>query len=344
MSDNTAIERLFFSETLDYFGEYLPNQIGRSDKTIKSYRDSLSVFRRYLLERRGIPVSRFLFSQCDKTLLLEFAAHLQSLGNSPSTCNQRLSAIKSYVWFAADKDISLQSVALSVSRVPQLKVPERARGALRPEALAAMFSMPPATKRGLRDRTILILLYDSAIRLDELLSLTLREANLSDMANPYLRVHGKGNKERIVAITPKTARHVRDYIAAYHADDAGGGSLLFYTTIKQARGKMSEANVERLVKKYAGQARNTCEDIPDRVYPHMFRRTRATELYQSGVSLELVSRMLGHSAIETTRVYATPSTEMLREAIESVENPALTEEKALWNRSEDETAKLYGLR
>jgi site-specific recombinase XerD len=77
----------------------------------------------------------------------------------------------------------------------------------------------------------------------------------------------------------------------------------------------------------------------------MFRRTRATNLYQNGVELALISRILGHSSIETTKIYATPSMEMLREAIESVETPEQQNEKPLWkNCSEEEMAKLCGLR
>lgn len=77
----------------------------------------------------------------------------------------------------------------------------------------------------------------------------------------------------------------------------------------------------------------------------MFRRTRATSLYQSGVELALISRILGHSSIETTKNYATPSMEMLRKAIESVELPEQAQEKPLWEScSEEDMAKLCGLR
>jgi len=72
------------------------------------------------------------------------------------------------------------------------------------------------------------------------------------------------------------------------------------------------------------------------------RRTRATNLYQNGVELELVSRILGHSSTETTRIYATPSVEMIRKAMENAE--AVPEEKPLWEDNEDELAKFCGLR
>ena len=75
----------------------------------------------------------------------------------------------------------------------------------------------------------------------------------------------------------------------------------------------------------------------------LLRRTRATHLYRNGVDLELVSRILGHSSTETTKIYATPSLEMIRRAMESVESPDVAE-KPLWLGNEEEMARLCGLR
>jgi site-specific recombinase XerD len=120
--------------------------------------------------------------------------------------------------------------------------------------------------------------------------------------------------------------------------------LLFFTVIKKVIGLMSEGNVERFVKEYARKAQVSCPSVPDNVHPHMFRRTRATQLYQNGVSLQLVSRLLGHASLETTRLYAKPSLKMLRDAIESVETPEEKEVKPIWEANEVMMAHLSGLR
>ena len=70
---------------------------------------------------------------------------------------------------------------------------------------------------------------------------------------------------------------------------------------------MSVGNVERIIKKYAPKIRPEHPNLPEHCYPHMVRRTRATNLYQDGTELELISRILGHSSTETTRIYAVPS-------------------------------------
>jgi len=187
----------------------------------------------------------------------------------------------------------------------------------------------------------MVVLYDSAIRLGELLGLNLSDLNLSG-SSPYLRIRGKGNKERIVSITDKTARHLQLYMKYYHPDTTDRDRPLFYTIIKGNRNVMSPGNVERIIKKYADQVRQENPAMPDKIYPHMLRRTRTTNLYQDGVELELVSRILGHSSTETTKIYATPSVEMLRKAMENQNE--IPDEKPLWEGKEEELARMCGLR
>jgi len=341
---NTSEDTLFFSMTLEYLETYMPKQLGRSPQTIKAHRDALTIFRRFLLEEKKISIQRFTFLECTPVLMQDFIIYLKGMGNSASTCNRRISSIRSYLWLASDRNIALQSVALRIAKIPSCKEEKREKEILSPEAMSCLLRQPANTKMGLRDRVMMILLYDSAIRLNELLSLKVQDLVL-DCNDPYIRVDGKGNKERVVAITIITAAHLLEYFRVFHEGQFDKQSLFFYTKIKGQLGKMSEGNVERFIKQYADQARNDCNDIPVSVHPHMFRRTRATNLYQSGVELALIARILGHSSIETSKQYATPSMAMLREAMESVETPEQLHEKPLWEScSEDDLAKLCGLR
>ena len=260
---------LFFSMTLEFFETYMPKQLGRSPETIKSNRDSLTVFRRYLHLKCNLSMGKFRFEDCTPKLIQDFIIYLKESGNCPSTCNQRLSSIKTYLWFAADRDIALQSTALSISKIPQCKVPKKEKETLSEEALKCILQQPGNTKIGMRDRVMMILLYDSAIRLDELLSLTIQ--NLMIESNePYLRIDGKGNKERIVAITRKTTEHLKQYLHVFHPNTEKF-NFVFYTKIRGKTGKMSEGNVERFINHYSQQAKEVCPQIPQKVHPHMIR-------------------------------------------------------------------------
>ena len=334
---------LFFSMTYEFLQVYLPTQCGRSPHTVESYRDALSLFRRYLFSRLGVSIAKFSFAECTRECVLGFMDYLAELRSKPSSRNQRLAALKSYLAFAADKDITLQSNELALRRVPQCKVPRTEKAVIPEEAMEAILRQPLNTKRGLRDRTVMVLLYDSGTRLAEVLGLKLSDVALEG-DNPYIRVTGKGGKERIVPITTKTAAHLSQYVSVYHTKQRPQTNLLFYTVIKGVAAAMSEGNVERFVREYGRRAQSSCPSVPDRVHPHMFRRTRATQLYQNGVDLPLVSRLLGHAHLETTRVYAKPSLKMLREAMESVETPTQKAAKPIWESNEVMMAKLCGLR
>ncbi len=332
---------LFFSKTNDFLNLYLPEQIVRSRHTVKTYRDGLTVFRRYITDHKNISMRKFTFADCTHDLLLDYLAYLKDIGYAETTCNNRLAAIRAYLWYASDSDVTLQSVALTASKVPFLREPGKTRDIIQPEDFAALLNAPPATKMGTRDRTIMILMYDSAVRISELLGLTLSCVNLNGNI-PFIKVHGKGDKERIVSITDKTARHLEKYMELYHSDYCPGRPL-FYTVINGHLEKMSSANVLRMIKKYAEQIRPEHPSLPPKIYCHMFRRTRATNLYQSGVELELVSRILGHSSTQTTRIYASPSIEMMKEAMDAASG-SIPEEEPEWPEDDEEMARLCGLR
>ena len=332
---------LFFSMTYEFLEIYMRTQMLRSPATIESYRDALTVFRHYLRDQLEIRTDSFGFVDCTRDLVMGFMEYLTRTGNKPGTRNQRLAALKSYLWFAAEKDLALQSVAISVGRIPACRNPRKEKPILDEEAARLLLNAPSNSRVGIRDRAIMILLYDSAARLDEILSLRVQDISINSDA-PFIHVLGKGQKERVIALTERTCAHLRQYLSIYHAKGTPDTDLLFYTVIKGKVGKMSEANVERFIKKYAALVREVYPDIPERVHPHMFRRTRATGLYRDGVDLAIVSRFLGHAQLETTRIYATPSVEMMREAIERT---APSTEKAIWDSNADEImAKLCGLR
>jgi site-specific recombinase XerD len=193
-------EELFFSKTRDYLDTYLVAQCGKSPHTVKADRDALTVFRRYVHDEKGFSIMKFQFPHCTRDLVLDFMTYLKGKDYAERSCNQRLSAIKAYLWYVSDDDILLQPIALSISRVPFLKEPKPTWPTIEEDALSAL--LLTHTKIGIRDRTIMILLYDSDIRLEELLRLKISDLNLM-IGNPYIRIHGKGDKERIVAIVDK---------------------------------------------------------------------------------------------------------------------------------------------
>ena len=98
-------DKLFFSKTREFLDEYFLLQCSRSPHTIKAYRDALTIFRRFVLYK-GILIKTFSFDECSRDFLLSFIEYLQNEGYEKSSCNQRLAAIKAYMWYVADGNIT----------------------------------------------------------------------------------------------------------------------------------------------------------------------------------------------------------------------------------------------
>lgn len=342
MSKRPEFTDLFFSRTKDFLDIFLKRQGQRSGETIKAYRISLSSFYKYVTEVKGMGAMRFCFSDCTYELVLSYSQYLQETQRlANSTVNQRLAALRSYLKYVSDGDIGLMQVYMSVQKVPLLKTPKLQRPVIEKEGLKAFLAEPGNTKAGRRDRVLLALLYDTAVRVSELTGIVLGDVTLN-VKNPSMTIHGKGKKARSVVLNKKCAELVKDYILHYHRPDALPDTPLFYTMIHGRRNHMSQRNVERIVKKYGDSVRKEYPSLPENIYPHMLRRTRASGLYRDGVPLELVSAILGHASSETTKIYAIPSVEQMREAL-SKDQTEETGAGKIWEGKEAEIRRMFGL-
>lgn len=206
-SAKISTDQLFFSHTWNFLNVYLVKQVGRSQATAESYRDSLTIFKNYLVGELGKSISTFQFSDCTKECIYNFREYLLANGSQPSTVNVRVAAIRAYLNYASDMDISVQSVALAISQISPCKTIKKEKPILSDDALAAILSAPPNTKFGVRDRAILILLYDTAVRISELLNIRLCDIAM-ESKYPNIFITGKGNKERTIQLTAKAVEHL----------------------------------------------------------------------------------------------------------------------------------------
>lgn len=343
---NVLDKKLFFSMTRDFLEIYIP-QDSSSNKTVKTYRDGLTVFRRYVTDEMHLSIKGFTFSQCTFDFVLNYRNWLlDSQKKASSTVNNRLAAIKSYLYYAAAKDISLQQIQLNVSAVPFLRMPKKIRPVIdNPDTLRAFLDAPPNTRIGCRDTMILSVLYDTMIRADEMIQLDLKDVMIN-ADFPYLFVHGKGNKERTVPLSDKITPLIAAYLYDFDEVKNNKDRPFLYTKSHAMIHRMSERNIERIVKKYADITRVSHPDLPNPVYPHMLRRTRGTGLYRDGVPIEVIAVAMGHANIQTTRDhYAFPSLEQKRQAMDKGSGVITSaKEEREWPDDETELARMCGLR
>lgn len=349
MNKNTSgkngipVEELFFCQTWNFLHIYIPKQKDGSSSTAKNYKQGLKAFRIYINEVAAVSTNKFQFKDCTYDFVLDYRNYLRDVKDyKETTVNNRLAVLKSYMKYVSARDISLQQFAFSISEVPFLRAPVMMQPIIEDtEALAAILNMPKNTRKGLRDKVLMSILYDGGIRVQELVLLELRDVCL-DTEELYLHIHGKGNKERKVCLSEKTAALVRQYVKEFHSS-RNKDTPFIYTVIKGKQDRMSIRNIQKLIKKYADKVRADYPTLPDSVSPHTFRRTRGTNLYRDGVALPIVSLLLGHADIKTTSDhYALPSMEQLRSVLSKGTN-IVPEEEALWPDDEDEISRLCGL-
>ena len=333
--------------TLDFLNVYIP-QDSPSSKTVKTYRDGLTVFRRYVCEEKHLSIRRFRFDECTFDFVLDYRNWLlDDRKQARSTVNNRLAAIKSYVRYASARDVTLQQVFLSISEVPFLRIEKKILPIIEDtETLKAFLDSPPNTRTGCRDTMILSVLFDTMIRADELIRISIGDLCMN-AGIPSILIHGKGNNERTVSLSEKVIPLIKEYMKEFHGSSADIPDFPFIYTVSHGEvHRMSERNVERIVKKYADITRQKYPSLPDPVYPHMLRRTRGTGLYRDGDPIEAIAVAMGHANVQTTRDhYAFPSLEQKRAAMEKGTGViSIGNEEPEWLDDEDELARLCGLR
>lgn len=337
----------FFLTLRNYLQIYLLKNRGCSQNTVKSYTDSLNLFFCFMAEEKGVPLLKMDWGCFSYDNVSAFLIWLhENRGCSRQTQLQRLTAIRSFIQYAGIADLSLVALQTELTKIKLKKPPQKPVSYLSEVQLSILLRQPdPQKTTGLRDMVFMMLMYDTAARCQEMVDLRLQNLELNS-TTPCVYLTGKGSKTRVVPIMPKTVQHLKHYLKKFHENTAAGrDAYLFYTVSHGQRHRMSEDTVAAFMKKYGLMAKEAMSDMPERVHPHMLRHTRAMHLYQGGMPMVLLSDLLGHAQLETTRIYAYADTEMKKEAIERANGTNTTPmSEAIWKNDEEMIRKLTGLR
>ena len=324
------MERLspFFKLIHDYLVISLPQEQKCSENTIRAYRKSLEMFLDYVKDTKGIKLNEITFEMIDRQILSDFLDYLETERKcSPTTRNQRLHAIRAFYRYAAQEDVTVVAHLEEIQKVKKAKVEEKLVDHMSEAAVEAILRQPDTTTDlGKRDAFMMLFLYKTAARVQELVDVKLKDIQLGN--SPRVTLYGKGRKARVLPLRDDVVFHLKSYLLKFHKDETlFSDQNLFFTVRNGCRKRMTEANVRSIVKKYGIMAREVCNEVPENVHPHLFRHSWAMVLYQNGVDLTLISQWLGHAQFETTLIYAHADTEIKRRALENAvpENDPLKE-------------------
>lgn len=306
----------FARNVTGFLSRYLPGQRNVSVNTVASYRDAFKLLLLFCETEKRMKADRIRLAQITAELVLEYLAWLQQVRHCGiSTRNQRLAALKSFYRYVAAAQPELLLECQRILAIPMKKVSQSPMSFFSPEGLHLLLSQPDTTtRRGRRDHALLVLLYDSAARVQELIDIRVRDIRLEEP--PTVTLYGKGRKTRIVPITSRAASTMKGYFR--ERGWLGTTAVLDMPVFTNNRkSKLSRAGVSHILNKYVnGISSAESANVPISVSPHCLRHSRAVHLLRSGVPLIYIRDFLGHVSVTTTEIYARVDSEERRKALE----------------------------
>lgn len=307
--------------------EYLCEGQGFSEKTQTSYEYAISLFLSFLEEKGGITAGEFSADCFSVKNIESYLAWLKEYRNcSASSCNNRLAAVRSFLKYVAAHEPTLSYLYQNATLIMREKGKRRQVSAISKQAMKYLFEQPNLdTKTGLRDLMLFSILYVTAGRINEILSLRIQDLRF-DLTISVVTVIGKGNKIRTLPLEEKTIKLLKLYIGKFHGRNPIPNNYLFYSRNTGKETKLSQDAVTKQLKMYAAKAHLLHSEVSISISPHQIRHSRATHLLEDGVPIVQISRLLGHAHLSTTMIYVEVSDAMMIKAlenIEAVEMPAL---------------------
>ena len=277
------------NKSISSFSEYLLYQKGLSQNTVDSYKSDLTKLSNYLQNQ-----------DLSKTNIDNFFIDMSEFNYSSSTKKRMHSSIKNFLKYINENEdyesIDISDIKLKSSK----KLPE----VLSINDIENMINLyNHETYLDSRNRTVIDVLYSTGCRVSELCDINISDIDLDEK---YLKLKGKGSKQRIVPIGSKLYKNLLQYLNVRDKFLQNRGEPLF---LSKSKNKLDRTAVFRIIKKTAKNI-----SLQTDVHPHTLRHSAATHMLEGGCDLRTVQEFLGHSSVSTTQIYTKVTKEFLEEA------------------------------
>ena len=309
----------------NFLQEYLNIERNFSNNTIISYKKAFQLLVEYLIKKKSFKLKDVTFTNVTREIIIDFLDYLEiEKKNSIRTRNQRLAAIKSFYQYCAIDEIDNIDNIKKILSIQSKKETKKIVDFLTEEEVKVIFdNIDVSLKKGKRNLTLLVLLYDTAARASEIINLKVNDIHLEEK---YIVLEGKGKKMRIVPIMEQTKILLISYLNSF---DIKSGYLF-----QNKNNKMNERFIRDVI--------NACNILEKKISPHTFRHTRAVHLLDKGVNIVYIQELLGHSSINTTMEYAKVIEKSKFNAIEKA-NPKISTDLPDWNNDQDLLSQLLNM-
>ena len=281
-----------------FFAEHLTQQRAVSARTVAAYRDAFVLFLDFAQQRLHKMPTMMMLADITPTLVLGFLDHLEDeRHNTVRSRNARLAALRTFLKFAARRDVSALHIIEQALSVPMKRFERPMLGFLSREEMLAVIGKPDVGWVSQRDCLLLALMYNTGARVSEIIGVKVADVVLD--AGACVHLHGKGRKARSVPLWRSTANATRAWLKLNPNFNSASALL------PNRRGQpMTRSNVtQRLALAVQVATRTTPTLAEHPISPHTLRHTTAMHLLQSGVDISVIALWLGHESPTTTHQY-----------------------------------------
>lgn len=326
-----------------FFVDHLQATRGLRPGSIRSYRDGLRLFLNFVASDSGHRLTHLSLEELTFERVLSFLTHLESeRHNHIRTRNQRLAILHTFFEYAASRLPELLKVAERIAAIPAKRVaPPETQYLTREEVQALLSDSSLQGSQALRDRTLLLFLYNSGARVQEAADLHVGDLELGE--HPRVRLHGKGDKWRTCPLWAETSHQLQlllEQDRSFHDPK----SPVFRS---RSGVGMTRFGLYKIVRRHASNLEHQKPLLgKHRVTPHVFRHTTAVHLLEAGVEVNVIRSWLGHVSLDTTNRYAELTIQAKEAALRACEPPQISgtfPQRPVWRNDESLLAWLDSL-
>jgi integrase/recombinase XerD len=295
-----------------FFVDYLVAVKGLRPASVRSYAHSMRLLLCFLAREKGTKITKLCLEDLSFEAVLGFLRYLEGeRGNHLHTRNQRLSALHALFDYIATREPDMLGVCQRVVAIPMKRSAPAETHFLETDEVEKLFrGLPRQGRLALRDRALVLFLYNTGARVQEVADLRVEHFQLGE--HPLVRLHGKGDKWRTCPLWRQTADLLEQLL------DSSGKPLDPNAAVFTANGRpLTRFGIYKVVRRHGGHL-----DDPRtgrRVSPHLFRHTAAVHLLEAGVEVNVIRGWLGHANLTTTNRYAEINTRAKIEALRVTE-------------------------
>jgi site-specific recombinase XerD len=313
-----------------FFEQWLVQQRNYSAHTVRSYRDTWRLFLRFVSSRQNRSVAQLTLQQLTASEVLAFLQHIEEeRKDSIGTRNCRLAALRSFFSFVAARDPVAVAQCAEVLRIPTKRGIQSAPCSLELHEVNAILAQPDQSRpEGRRDHALLCFLFNSGARIQEALDVCPQAIHFDSPA--YVRLYGKGRKERFCPLWPETSDLLKALLK--HQPRADNEPVF----VNRYGRPLGASGVRFKLAQYVAAAGKQFPSLArKKVSPHRFRHAMAVQLVASSIDVTVIRSWLGHASLDTTNHYAQANVETKRQALEAIDASARRQKPPRWKRDSD---------